>query len=226
VRRDLERRLLGGTLIVLSSQDTGWQSEHELGRFPRVTGVAAGDRQAVDARLVGRMAGGDKSALAELYDRHAPTMLAVGIRMLGDAREAEDLLHDVFLEAWQAAAQYDPARGSVSTWLLLRMRSRTLDRIRSAGRSRTVVTDDPLGAAPSAEQGSAQDLPADRLAIRRALDELPPEQRRVLELAYFGGLSSSEIATAVGISIGTVKSRTAAALSKLRARLATDRGLS
>ena len=164
------------------------------------------------------MASGDRGALADLYDAYAPTLMAVGARMLGEVREAEDLLHDVFLEAWQAAAQYDAARGTVATWLVLRMRSRTLDRIRSAGRSRTVLKEDPVPATlPSHTEAG---LPADRIAVQRALDTLPIEQRRVLELAYFQGLSSSEIAEAVGISIGTVKSRTAAGLAKLRAHFA------
>lgn len=168
------------------------------------------------------MAAGDRAALADLYDAYAPTLMAVGTRMLGDAREAEDLLHDVFLEAWQAAAQYDPARGSVATWLVLRMRSRTLDRIRSAGRSRTVLTEEPIPV--TAHGPNEAGLPADKIAVQRALDLLPIEQRRVLELAYFAGLSSSEIASAVGISIGTVKSRTAAGFAKLRAHFSSGGG--
>lgn len=174
--------------------------------------------RAEDEALVARMAQGDRAALMALYDRYAPTMLAVGARILGDRREAEDLLHDVILEAWQAAGQYQPGRGKVSTWLLLRLRSRALDRVRAPSRSRTTVTDDPVpadAAAPAADPHFA----ADRPKLMRALAEIPPEQRRVLELAYFDGLSASEIAAELGLSIGTVKSRTAAALSKLRTRL-------
>lgn len=180
-------------------------------------------RRRDDEALVARMAQGDRAALMALYDRYAPTMLAVGARILTDRREAEDLVHDVVLEVWQAAAQYDPARGKVSTWLLLRLRSRALDRVRSSSRSRTTVTDEPVPASTAAVTADPH-LAADRGTLMAALREIPAEQRRVLELAYFDGLTSSEIATELGISIGTVKSRTAAALSKLRVRLADKDG--
>jgi RNA polymerase sigma-70 factor, ECF subfamily len=186
------------------------------------TAVTKTDRAASDVDLVTRMSKGDRAALAELYDRYAPALLGLGARMLGDRKEAEDLVHDVFLEAWQSAALYDQTRGTVATWLILRMRSRTLDRMRSAGRKRTVLVGQSV---PSEE--SAPDDPyasADRKTLLRALEELPAEQRAVLELGYFAGLSSSEIANEIGISIGTVKSRTAAGLSKLRARFAPKEG--
>lgn len=177
--------------------------------------MSRSERSPTDAELVMSMSRGDRAALGALYDRHGSTLLALGLRMLGDRREAEDLLHDVFLEAWQRASSYLESRGSVITWLVVRMRSRCLDRLRSADRTRTVAVEDPhqLGGATVDESlGSAE-----KLTVRRALDDLPAEQRRVLELGYFAGLSSSEIAQAIGISIGTVKSRTAAGLSKLRA---------
>jgi len=180
-------------------------------------------KQAADALDVAGMARGDRACLASLYDRYSPTLMAIGVRILGDRREAEDLVHDVFIEAWGAATAYDAERGSVSTWLILRMRSRTLDRVRSAGRSRTVVTEDPVPAVTAAQVSGDHHTGADKIAIRTALDELPPEQRRVLELGYFAGLSSSEIATEIGVSIGTVKSRTAAALSKMRTRFGGGR---
>lgn len=182
------------------------------------------ERQVADALDVAGMARGDRTALAALYDRYAGILLGLGLRILGDRREAEDVVHDVFIEAWGAAATYDPTRGSVSTWLVLRMRSRTLDRVRSAGRSRTFVSDDPTSHGTLAAQMTADHQGvAEAMAMRSALEELPAEQRRVLELGYFGGMSSSEIAHEVGISIGTVKSRTAAGLSKLRTRLGGGR---
>ncbi len=182
------------------------------------------ERQATDALDVAGMARGDRAALATLYDRYAGILLGLGLRILGDRREAEDVVHDVFLEAWGAAATYDPTRGTVSTWLVLRMRSRTLDRVRSAGRSRTFVSDDPNSHITLAAQATTDHHgAADAVAMRSALLQLPVEQRRVLELGYFGGMSSSEIAEEVGVSIGTVKSRTAAGLSKLRTRLGGER---
>jgi RNA polymerase sigma-70 factor (ECF subfamily) len=160
------------------------------------------------------MAGGDRGALARLYDRHAPTLLALGLSMLRNRPEAEDLLHDVFLEAWRQAAAYDPQRGSVRTWLLVRMRSRALDRRRSAVRCSTLRAD----AEPIVPESAAPEP-----WLRDALASLPSEQRTVLELAYFEGLSATSIASRTGVPTGTVKSRLAAGLGKLRSAL-RDRG--
>lgn len=161
------------------------------------------------------IANGDRRALADLYDRYASTMLAVGIRILRDRREAEDVVHDVFLEAWRRAGDYEASRGTVRTWLLIRMRSRALDRRKSARVSRSA----PLEAAAPRLSHDDPSLAADGARIRDALAALPPEQRAVIELGYFEGLSSSEIATRVDAPVGTVKSRVAAALVKLRAGL-------
>lgn len=168
------------------------------------------------------MCRGERQALADLYDRYAPRLLALGVRMLGDRREAEDVVHDVFVEAWNAAASYAPERGTVSSWMNLRMRSRCLDRLRSADRSRTIRSDD--AAALAVVPATVPPSSGDQTTVLRALESLSPEQRRVLELGYFAGMSMSEIAEVVGVSVGTVKSRTAAALEKLRARFATPAG--
>jgi RNA polymerase sigma-70 factor (ECF subfamily) len=166
-----------------------------------------------DIDVLRRLAAGDKGALGVLYDRHAGLMLALGLRVLGVRREAEDLLHDVFLEAWRHAGDYDPRRGSVKTWLLLRMRSRCLDRVRSHGFSRV----EPLEAEP-ARSGAAErhERSMDGARARALLERLPAAQRQVLELGYFEGLSFSEIASHLDIPIGTVKSRVSAAMAKLR----------
>lgn len=172
--------------------------------------MADGD-DADDAALVQAMAGGDRAALARLYERHSSILLGLAMRIVRERREAEDLLHDVFLEAWRAAKDFDPNRGRVRTWLAIRMRSRALDHQKSARVSRNAgdaaletVVDDRDRSTP------------DHARVRAALALLGPDQRRVLELAYFDGLSCSEIAERVMIPIGTVKSRLAAALSKLR----------
>jgi RNA polymerase sigma-70 factor (ECF subfamily) len=164
------------------------------------------------------MARGDRAALAELYDRYAATMLALAQRIVGRAAEAEDVIHDVFLEAWRYSADYDPARGHVKSWLLLRTRSRSLDVQKSARVSKQSAHDD----AWLAELGDPRldtTAGADQTRVRRVLLALPPEQREVLWLGYFEGLSSSEIAERVGVPLGTVKSRVAAALGALRAAL-------
>lgn len=164
------------------------------------------------------LARGDQKALAQLYDRYGGLLMAVGVRILADRREVEDLLHDVFMEVWRQAKTYNPARGSVRAWLALRMRSRALDRVRAAGRSKVVLSDAPEAPDWPAE-GSDPAERVDGRTVRAALAELPDEQRAVLELGYFGGLSSSEIAAELGIPIGTVKSRVARGLAQLRVGL-------
>ena len=179
-----------------------------------------------DVTLMSGAAAGDRDCLAALYDRYAPALLAIGRRILGDRREAEDLLHDVFIEVWRQAADYDEARGSVRAWLIMRMRSRALDRRKSAAVARRADLPAPEAIADAlgdAHGGEDPALGPDRQAVRRALAELPAEQRQVLELGYFEGLSSSEIAERVRAPIGTVKSRVAAALSKLRAAVEVGR---
>ncbi len=177
------------------------------------------DTQISDPELAVAMAQGDNSALGVLYDRYAPIMLATAVRILGNQREAEDLVHDVLLEAWEKAADYDRARGTVRTWLLVRLRSRALDRWRRAGRIRVQTMeartlDEFL---PAAADDPGQSI--DHAKLRHAVNDLPEPQRRVLELAYFEGLSSTEVAEQLAIPVGTVKSRTAAGLAKLRAAM-------
>jgi RNA polymerase sigma-70 factor (ECF subfamily) len=173
-----------------------------------------------DAELVSAVARGERAALAQLYDRFSPILLAVATRILGERREAEDLLHDVFLEVWRQAADYDSTRGSVRAWMLIRLRSRAIDRRKSAGATRVVSLDAEAERGGDEREAAISEDPSlapDRTAIKRALAALPDEQRVVLELGYFEGLSSSEIADRIGAPIGTVKSRVAAALAKLRA---------
>jgi RNA polymerase sigma-70 factor, ECF subfamily len=164
------------------------------------------------------MASGDQVAFGQIYDRYSPMLMAIGVRMLSSPSDAEDLLHDVLLEVWRRAETYSPARGSVRVWLAMRMRSRALDRIRSKKRAPNV----PL----EHEQGSRQEQAvevqpdaAENFAVRAALDALPEDQRAVLMLGYFQGMSSSEISKSLGIPMGTVKSRVASAMKKMRAVL-------
>ena len=188
-----------------------------MGREPGGVLVAFSDDG--DAQLVRGVADGDRESLARLYDRYAGSLLAIGQRILRDRREAEDLLHDVFLEVWRQAADYDPERGSVRGWLLLRMRCRALDRIKAAGFQRVVSLEDRRSSEEPAAGGEDPVGAPDRARVRRALAELPASLRVVLELGYFEGLSSTEIATRIAAPVGTVKSRVAAALAKLRSDL-------
>lgn len=169
---------------------------------------------AEDEVLVAAMAAGDRAALATLYERHASLLLGLALRIVRERREAEDLLHDVFLEAWRTASDFDPKRGRVRTWLAIRMRSRALDLQKSARVSRNTGDGGLELLIDGAEAASP-----DHGRVRRALAELGSDQRRVLELAYFEGLSCTEIAERVAIPVGTVKSRIAAGLDRLRSGL-------
>ncbi len=171
-----------------------------------------------DVGLLREAARGDVAAISVVYDRYVGLLLSMAEKILTDRAMAEDLVHDVFLEVWRHAASYDPSRGSVRTWMLVRLRSRALDRMRSARTRREVPSDDgePTTRLVDGEREDPS-LEPDRKSVRRALAELPTEQREVLELAYFHGLTSVEIADRMGSPLGTVKSRTAAAIAKLRA---------
>jgi RNA polymerase sigma-70 factor (ECF subfamily) len=169
-----------------------------------------------DQSLIEALVRGERAALALLYDRYSGLLYTVAYKILGERREAEDLVHDVFLEAWRRASDFDAARGSVRAWLVMRLRSRALDRKKSAGYSRV----DSHGAVPDppGEEVPLEDpfLAPDRTAVRRALALLPEDQRIVLTLSYYEGLSCSMIAERLSTPIGTIKSRAAAALAKLR----------
>ncbi|MBC8071977.1 MAG: sigma-70 family RNA polymerase sigma factor [Deltaproteobacteria bacterium] len=170
-----------------------------------------------DVELMREAARGQVDAISRIYDRFAGLLMTMAEKILMDRAMAEDLVHDVFLEVWRHAASYDPSRGTVRTWILVRLRSRALDRLRSAKSRREVGSDDQDNhGGVAAEEHEDPMLAPDRKAVRVALAELPGEQREVLELAYFQGLTSSEIAERMGSPLGTVKSRTAAALAKLR----------
>jgi RNA polymerase sigma-70 factor (ECF subfamily) len=177
-----------------------------------------------DAELVSAMARGDAAALGALYDRHAPHMLAMAKRIVVTSSAAEDIVQDVFLEAWKKARSYDPERGGVKSWLLLRTRSRCIDFRRAADQSRASTVGDDFWAEHATASANDASFVPDHGAIRRALSDLPKEQREALWLGYFEGLSSSEIASKLGCPVGTIKTRVAAALSKLRAALADPMG--
>ena len=165
-----------------------------------------------DAELIAQVARAQQPALGALYDAYAGLLLSILTRVLRDGQEAEDVLHEVFLEVWQHAADFDPARGNVRSWLVMRARSRALDRLRALTRTRCL----PEDATAAEAEAPAATATAETLTIRRALSNLAPELRKLLELGYFDGMSSAEIAAHEGIAVGTVKSRVARALAELR----------
>lgn len=160
---------------------------------------------------------GDADALETLYRRHAPRALAVALRILRVRGDAEEVLQETFVEVWRRAREYVPARGTVESWLLTIARTRAIDRLRSrAARSRLVeaksAEPEPIGPSlPDAVSAARQE--AGR--VQAALAALPPEQRVALELAYWEGLSQTEIAERTGQPLGTVKTRVRLALLKL-----------
>ena len=171
-----------------------------------------------DCDLMTEVRAGDRAALAELYDRHASAMFGIAVRILADAGDAEDLVHDVFVEAWRKAETWSAKRGNVRSWLMIRVRSRAIDRTRSLGVARRHAQSErvALPVSPVSEPGSDPSLEPDRRRARAALAGLSVPQRSVVELAYFEGFSFSEIADHCSIPIGTVKSRMAAGLRALR----------
>jgi RNA polymerase sigma-70 factor (ECF subfamily) len=198
----------------------------ETGPLPSLPGSPG---PATDAALVRQILERRPEALAELYDRHAPNLLALARRVLAgssDASNAEEVLQEVFLHVWNNAGRYDPARSSVSTWLVLITRSRAIDRLRS----RKVVErvheaahlEDPSADHASPEGVESVFFRERRQRVKSELDKLPPEQKQVLEMAFYDGLSQTEIADRAGLPLGTVKTRTLLAMKKLRSALRTE----
>lgn len=178
-----------------------------------------------EAVMVARIARGDASALSDLYDRFSGLLLALSRRILIDESEAEEILQEVFLQVWNQAGRYDPSRSSVSTWLVLITRSRSIDRLRSRQvKDRTLnnLKQENVDRHTSPEGPASVLLDERRQRLHRELGLLPPEQRQILELAFFKGMTQSEIANSTGIPLGTVKTRTLLAMKKLRNALAGD----
>lgn len=154
--------------------------------------------------------------LEALYDAHNRQAIGLAYRILGNLGDAEEVVQEVFLSAWRTQHQYDPSRGSTHSWILAMVRNRSIDVLRA--RQRRPVQ--PL--AEGIDPPDSEDVPAqavsnvDAEAARQALNALPPEQKQVIELAYFGGLSHTEIATQLAAPIGTVKGRIRLGLDRLR----------
>ncbi|HEY2293988.1 MAG TPA: sigma-70 family RNA polymerase sigma factor [Thermoanaerobaculia bacterium] len=175
-----------------------------------------------DATLLRQVVDRRPEALSRLYDRYAPALLAVARRILGSPADAEEVLQEVFLHVWNHAGRYDAGRSSVSTWLILIARSRAIDRLRT----RKVVerTHETSAQGNPAEHASPDGvetvfLQERRERVRGEMAKLPEEQRQVLEMAFYEGLSQSEIAARAGLPLGTVKTRTLLAMKKLRSAL-------
>ncbi|MFN0066100.1 MAG: sigma-70 family RNA polymerase sigma factor [Limisphaerales bacterium] len=184
---------------------------------------ASPSRLLVEPALLQRVGAREAVAFGELYDRAAPTLTGVAARMLFDSRDVEDVLQDVFLQVWERAAVYEPALGSPLAWLVTLTRNRCLDRLRALRRRSRALepmgenTPEPVAPDPHA---ATRAVAADEAArVRVALAGLPAEQRDVLDLAFFGGLTQTEIAGRLGKPLGTVKARIRRGLLRLRETL-------
>lgn len=159
------------------------------------------------------MKSGDQGALAELYDRYSSVVYAVALRILGDAGAAEDVLQEVFLQLWRNPAAFDAARGSLGAWLAVISRNRAIDFLRRR-RPETDIEDVVLSVAPDLAGDADRSRAAEK--VRGVLGAMPSLQRSALEMAYFEGLSHSEIASKTGEPLGTIKTRIRAGLMTLR----------
>jgi RNA polymerase sigma factor (sigma-70 family) len=177
-----------------------------------------------DEELLVRVGDGDDRAFRELFARYATVAHALAFRLVRQAQVAEEIVQEAFLAVWRNPERYDRARGSVRSWLMGTVHHRAVDAVRreQAQRRRAEqaaslgpgVEDDPID-----DVLAAIDLPRDRRLVRRALAELPDEQRDVIQRMYFDGLSQSQIADRTGLALGTVKSRTLLGMRRLRASL-------
>jgi len=181
-----------------------------------------------DYVLVERMARRDERALGELYDRHGGLVYSLALAIVGERADADEVVADALAQAWRTAQDFDAGRGSVGAWLTTITRTRALDLLRARGRraralTRAAVEDSEGLAAPIAAAGDAPDREVERQDTRRlvarSLAELSEPQRRIIELAYFGGLTQTEIAAELQEPLGTVKTRMRAGLEKLRSSL-------
>ena len=174
-----------------------------------------------DGVLLQRIAAGDSNALLVLHKRYANLVYSMAWRVLQDVGLAEEVTQDVFMKLWQRSQRYDAGRGRFSAWLLSVTRFAAIDRLRQEGRRPSVV--EQSGDDPDEQTSLEQLLPSDHASwergqhLRLLLEELPAEQRQVVELAYFGGLTHSELASYLGLPLGTVKGRLRLGLEKLRA---------
>jgi len=180
-----------------------------------------------DRVLLRRMADGDEAALAALYDGWAERVHTLAFWILKDADEAEDVVEETFWQAWRTANRYDGLRAAGSTWIMMIARSRALDRLRArrrledwtaAPRTRGELLEGSL-ADPAEVPDARSERTELQSALASALETLPPEQQEVVEMAFFGGLSHSEIADRMAQPLGTIKTRIRLAMGKLRQRL-------
>lgn len=188
------------------------------------TEIPGEDPARQQAELVAAMAAGDRAALGRLYDLLGRPLYSLAYRVLNDSAEAQDIVHDVFIQLWQKAADFDPARGTVFAWAATLVRNRSIDRVRMRQRRAEILHDSatdihPPAAGDEADSADTLWLQEKATAVRAALGALAPDQRRAIELAFFGGLTQQQISEQLQEPLGTIKARIRRGLLKLREAL-------
>ena len=171
-----------------------------------------------DMRVVARVRAGDQQALSELYDRYSKLVYSVALRILQDTGAAEDLLQDVFLQLWRKPDAFDSSRGSLAAWLAVIARHRAIDRLRKR-RPETDIEDCVIASATDLGNETERSLVIEK--VRVVMNEMSPDQRTAMEMAFFQGLTHTEIAEKTGEPLGTIKTRIRSGLQMLRARFAS-----
>ncbi len=179
--------------------------------------IAKSSTSADDMRLVARIRAGEQDAMSELYDRYGKIVYAVALRVLQDAAAAEDMLQDVFLQLWRNPNAFDASRGSLAAWLAVIARHRSIDRLRQR-RPETDIDECVIAGGPDLRDETERRLVVEK--VRQVLTGMNPDQRKLLEMAFFEGLTHSEIAKKTGEPLGTVKTRIRSGLQQLRAKFA------
>lgn len=208
-----------------AARNAGFHRRAEIRYAPFAHSVTASVPPAhEDQQLVAAMARADERAAATLYDKYSPSMFALAVRIVGEGADAEDVVLDVFTQAWNSAALYDASRGAVLGWLTTMTRTRALDFIRARGRRANAVTkaghlmgDEPVAVA-AARTSIADRVELDERAamVTAAMSVLSGQQRNAIQLAFFEGLTHSEIATRLDEPLGTIKTRIRLGMQKLR----------
>jgi RNA polymerase sigma-70 factor (ECF subfamily) len=178
----------------------------------RVSGMQAPDHRD-DAALISRLRAGDQSAMADLYDRYSGVVYGIALRVLANATAAEDVVQEVFLQLWRNPQAFDANRGRLAPWLAVIARNRAIDHLRRRPAEED-IDELPISSGVDLEGEAAQKLAVDK--VRGALAQLPQEQRKTLEMAFFEGMTHTEIAGKTGEPLGTVKTRIRTGLLALR----------
>jgi RNA polymerase sigma-70 factor (ECF subfamily) len=176
-----------------------------------------------DVELLRRIAGGDRAAFASFYDQYSGLLFSIAVKVLNDAKEAEDVLQEVFMQIWDKASAYDPLLGKPTSWAVTLTRNKAIDRIRAAQRRSKLIEQATVEAsvAPNNYPSANEKLHGKENAqmIRSVVAELPPDQRRAIEMAFFSGLTQDEISKKLQEPLGTIKARIRRGMLKLREKL-------